>query len=65
LGILLTNCRKDLAETTQRLRLFEKMRMNRASVITMFSNAGQDQPEKILADAAKYIGIENVPSEFS
>lgn len=39
--------------------------MKRASAMQMFSNAGQDQAEKIRAEAAKYIGIENVPSEFN
>lgn len=50
---------------SQRLKIFEEIRMKRASAMQMFSNAGQDQAEKIRAEAAKYIGIENVPSEFN
>ncbi len=43
--------------------MFEKIRMKRASVMQIFSNAGQDEPEKIRKDAAKYIPADTVPSK--
>ncbi|PQE20125.1 salicylate hydroxylase protein [Rutstroemia sp. NJR-2017a BBW] len=47
----------------QRLQSFEKVRRNRASAMQMFSNAGQDQGEKVKESARPYVeeGVE-VPS---
>jgi salicylate hydroxylase len=42
-------------EIRDRLALFEKVRVNRASVITIFSNAGQDQGWKVKERAAQYM----------
>jgi salicylate hydroxylase len=39
------------------------VRKNRASVMQIFSNAGQDEAEKIHKDAAKFIPAETVPSK--
>jgi salicylate hydroxylase len=39
--------------------------MKRASVMQIFSNAGQDEPEKIHAEASKFIPAETVPSKFA
>jgi salicylate hydroxylase len=61
LGIVLTNCTPEDLES--RLQLLEKIRKNRASVMQIFSNAGQDEAEKIHADAAKFIPAESVPSK--
>ena len=61
LGITLTGCTPDLLE--KRLEIFEGIRRNRASVIQEFSNAGQDEPEKIHLAAAKFIPAEDVPSK--
>ena len=63
LGIALTNCTPK--ELPSRLQLFEKVRRTRASVMQIFSNAGQDEAEKIHADAAKFIPAETVPSKSS
>jgi salicylate hydroxylase len=46
-----------------RLKLFEQIRVRRASVMQVFSNAGQEEPAKIHDEAAKFIGAENVPSK--
>ncbi|PMD63654.1 salicylate hydroxylase [Hyaloscypha bicolor E] len=59
LGIALTNCTPEDLES--RLQLFEEVRKNRASVMQIFSNAGQDEAEKIHKDAAKFIPAETVP----
>jgi salicylate hydroxylase len=49
-------------EVPERLELYEKIRRNRASLIQVFSNAGQDEPELIQKEASKYIPLEQVPS---
>ncbi|GFF43192.1 6-hydroxynicotinate 3-monooxygenase [Aspergillus udagawae] len=55
-------------EIRDRLALFEKVRVNRASVITIFSNAGQDQGWKVKERAAQYMPegakIPSSPPEF-
>jgi salicylate hydroxylase len=61
LGIVLTCCTREALE--KRLQLFEEIRMKRASVMQVFSNAGQDEPEKIHAEASKFIPAETVPSK--
>jgi salicylate hydroxylase len=51
-----------------RLELFENVRINRASAIQIFSNAGQDEPWKIRECAQKYmpesVEVPTSPSEF-
>jgi salicylate hydroxylase len=54
LGILLSNI-TSVSEIPERLKLFEKVRWNRASAVQVMSNAGQDQAEKIRAEAERYI----------
>ncbi|KAJ5896914.1 uncharacterized protein N7473_006313 [Penicillium subrubescens] len=55
-------------EISSRLVLFENVRMNRASAIQIFSNAGQDEPWKIRERARKYlpdsVEVPSLPSEF-
>jgi salicylate hydroxylase len=63
MGIVLLNCTPALLE--KRLQLYEEIRIKRASVITIFSNAGQDEPEKMHAEAAKFIPAEKIPSKSS
>lgn len=46
----------------QRLHVYEKIRINRSSVMQIFSNAGQDQPEIIQEAASKFMDIGKVPS---
>ncbi|EKD20524.1 salicylate hydroxylase [Drepanopeziza brunnea f. sp. 'multigermtubi' MB_m1] len=71
LGIALSGCTP--ANLDRRLKVFESVRMNRASVMQIFSirsrgkmltsnaDAGQDEPEKIRTDAAKFMPAETVP----
>ncbi|KUJ19579.1 salicylate hydroxylase [Mollisia scopiformis] len=59
LGMVLTNCTLDTLG--ERIGIFEDIRIKRASVIQIFSNAGQDEPEKIRRDAAKFIPADTVP----
>lgn len=56
---------KHLEETiAARLQGFESVRHNRASVMQIYSNAGQDESEKIRDEAMKYLpdGVQ-VPSK--
>lgn len=62
LGISLTGCTPEALE--KRLQIFEEVRMKRASVMQIFSNAGQDEPEKIHVEASKFIPADTVPSKF-
>ncbi|KAK2630263.1 hypothetical protein QTJ16_001083 [Diplocarpon rosae] len=59
LGIALVGCTPSNLE--KRLRVFEGLRMQRASVMQIFSNAGQDEPEKIRLEAARFIPTASVP----
>jgi len=56
----------DLSSITNRLEIFERIRRDRASVIQMISNAGQDEAEKVRSSVLKYVpdGYK-IPSEFS
>ncbi|KAL2811461.1 putative salicylate hydroxylase [Aspergillus granulosus] len=55
-------------EIESRLALFEQVRLNRASAMQVFSNAGQDESWKIREQAKKYLpeGVEvpSSPGEF-
>ena len=70
IGILLQHLPSDsprLADTIeQRLEAFETVRRKRASLMQIFSNAGQDEAEKIRDEAARLLGDEKglkVPSK--
>lgn len=58
--VLVGASRENVAE---RLKLYEKIRKNRASLMQIFSNAGQDEPELIRKDASRFMPIEKVPSK--
>lgn len=54
----------DAASITERLKKFDEIRRPRASVIQMFSNAGQDEAEKVRASVMPYWKSEGeIPSE--
>ncbi|ERT00359.1 salicylate hydroxylase [Sporothrix schenckii 1099-18] len=59
LGLVLVGATKETA--AERLRLYEKIRRNRASIIQIFSNAGQDQPELIRKDASAFMPEDKIP----
>lgn len=42
-------------DVQSRLRLFERIRLNRASAIQVFSNAGQDEAEKVRQRAERFM----------
>jgi salicylate hydroxylase len=46
----------------ERLKLFENIRRNRASVMQIFSNAGQDEGVAMHEKASKYMPLERIPS---
>lgn len=60
LGLVFCGARKE--DVPVRLGLYEKIRRNRASLIQIFSNAGQDEAELIRQEASKYMPPEEVPS---
>ena len=62
MGIAMSGATPD--QIPERLAVFEKIRKNRASVMQIFSNAGQEEPEKIHEEASKYIPADTVPSKF-
>ncbi|RPB23406.1 FAD/NAD(P)-binding domain-containing protein [Terfezia boudieri ATCC MYA-4762] len=53
-------------EIPRRLELFEKVRINRASALQIFSNVGQDQGERMQKDAQPYVNgpVPKNPEEF-
>ncbi|GKT44440.1 FAD-dependent monooxygenase OpS4 [Colletotrichum spaethianum] len=59
LGIALAGA--EIKDVESRLRVYEDIRRNRASVMQIFSNAGQEEPELIQEEAAKYIPVDKVP----
>lgn len=62
LGRLFENFEDKTVEAiSKRLDLFEKIRKNRASAMQTISRYGQDQIERCLADASKYIPREKLP----
>ncbi|KAJ9647095.1 hypothetical protein H2201_007562 [Coniosporium apollinis] len=54
LGLLLSNL-PDAREVPRRLKLFQEIRKTRAAAMQIFSNAGQDEAEKIQKEARAYV----------
>ncbi|KAI9691331.1 MAG: hypothetical protein M1820_009752 [Bogoriella megaspora] len=65
LGALLSKL-KSIDEIQTRLKAFDEIRRNRASAMQIFSNAGQDQAERIEKEAEKYVEgpVPKNPHEF-
>ncbi|ORY58182.1 salicylate hydroxylase [Pseudomassariella vexata] len=59
LGLVLCGAKAD--DVADRLKLYETIRRNRASLMQVFSNAGQDEPELIQKEASQFMPIEKVP----
>ncbi|KAL0940404.1 salicylate hydroxylase [Colletotrichum truncatum] len=59
LGIALASA--EAKDVEKRLRVYENIRRNRASVMQIFSNAGQEEPQLIREEASKYIPADKVP----
>src|SRR2546421_9869325 len=55
---------KSTEEVPLRLYLFQEVRKDRAAAMQIFSNAGQDEPEKMEAEAKQYVKGP-IPSERS
>lgn len=60
------DCPADLdAEIARRLSAFEDVRKARASIMQIYSNAGQDEAEKIRDEATRFLGPGvKVPSQY-
>lgn len=60
------DCQADLdAEIARRLSAFEHVRKARASIMQIYSNAGQDEAEKIRDEAVRFLGPGvKVPSQY-
>jgi len=54
LGALLSHI-QSLDDVPKRLQLFEQVRKKRGSAMQMFSNAGQEEAEKIEKDAQPFV----------
>lgn len=54
LGLLLSNL-PDVGEVPRRLKLFQEIRNPRVAAMQIFSNAGQDEAEKIQREARAYV----------
>ncbi|KAJ0307992.1 hypothetical protein Brms1b_009818 [Colletotrichum noveboracense] len=53
-----------LFDGAKRLEMFESIRRNRASAVTIFSNAAQDEADKIREAALEFVQpVERIPSE--
>lgn len=64
LGVVFSNfTATDSASVSDRLEHFENIRRNRASVMQMLSNAGQDEAAKVRESVLPYMPDGNVPSE--
>lgn len=64
LGICLLNAESS-ADVPERLEIFENIRRNRASAVTIFSNAAQDEAEKIKEAASEFVQpVERIPSKI-
>jgi salicylate hydroxylase len=55
----------DYESISERLVQFENIRRNRASVMQLLSNAGQDEAAKVRESVLPYMPDGNVPSEFT
>ncbi|KAK2760997.1 salicylate hydroxylase [Colletotrichum kahawae] len=63
LGICLSNMSSSI-DVPERLEMFESIRRNRASAVTIFSNAAQDEAEKIREAASEFVQpIERIPTK--
>ncbi|KAF9880333.1 salicylate hydroxylase [Colletotrichum karsti] len=63
LGICLLNAESSAA-VPERLEIFENIRRNRASAVTIFSNAAQDEAEKIKEAASEFVQpVEKIPTK--
>jgi salicylate hydroxylase len=52
---VLFSCIKSKDEIPQRFQIYQDVRQNRAASMQILSNAGQDEAEKVRAEAQKYI----------
>ncbi|KAI0131777.1 FAD binding domain-containing protein [Xylariales sp. AK1849] len=59
LGVLLQDARPE--QVGRRLRLYEQVRQNRASVIQILSNVGQDETHLVYDDLKHYLDAEDIP----
>ncbi|KAL0933737.1 salicylate hydroxylase [Colletotrichum truncatum] len=63
LGVCFSNI-ASLADVPERLEVFETIRRNRASAVTIFSNAAQDEAEKIKEAASEFVQpVERIPTK--
>jgi salicylate hydroxylase len=63
LGVVLhgASTPKDIGE---RLKTYEKIRRNRASVIQILSNVGADEVHRVRDELSKYMRPADIPSEL-
>ena len=63
LGVVLhgASTSRDIEE---RLKIYENIRRNRASVIQILSNVGADEVHRVRDELSKYMKPEDIPSEL-
>jgi 2-polyprenyl-6-methoxyphenol hydroxylase-like FAD-dependent oxidoreductase len=66
LGVIFSNFDKTNASSiSSRLEHFENIRRNRASVMQMLSNAGQDEADKVREAVLPYMPTKKMPSSYT
>ena len=62
MGIVMAGARAD--QVPERLRVFEALRRRRCSAMQIFSNAGQDEVERVRAEASEFMPAHEIPGKF-
>lgn len=63
MGIVMAGAQAD--QVQERLRVFEGLRRKRCSAMQIFSNAGQDEVERVRAEASEFMPVDEIPSKLS
>lgn len=63
MGIVMAGARADQVE--ERLKVFEGLRRKRCSALQIFSNVGQDEVERVRAEASEFMPVDEIPSKLS
>lgn len=59
MGIVMAGAQAD--QVQERLRVFEGLRRKRCSAMQIFSNAGQDEVERVRAEASEFMPVDEIP----
>lgn len=62
MGIVMAGAQAD--QVQERLRVFEELRRKRCSAMQIFSNAGQDEVERVRTEASEFMPASEIPGEL-